>query len=254
MIRLEKSDNRVAIVYLDNPPLNVLTLNMTEQIIRLFDEIESDDNIRAVIITGAGEKAFCAGADIHEFAAVRNNVTEKKLRKENEAFLKIERLSKPVIAAIDGIALGGGCEMALACDIRIMAKNVKIGLPEIRLGVFPGTGGLYRLPAIIGISRAMEMMYTGEPITAEEAERIGLINHVTEEKQVLTFSKKLAEKIAQQPKLSLAAIKAGVRKSIEITQEEAIRYNLELSDAVFKSADCEEGVNAFFEKRKPRFL
>lgn len=253
MIRLEKSDNRVAIVYLDNPPLNVLTLNMTEQIIQLFDEVESDNEIRAVIITGAGEKAFCAGADIHEFAAVRNDVTEKKLRKENEAFLKIERISKPVIAAIDGIALGGGCEMALACDIRIMAKNVKIGLPEIRLGVFPGTGGLYRLPAIIGISRAMEMMYTGESITAEEAERIGLVNHVTEEKQALSFSKKLAEKIAQQPKLSLAAIKAGVRKSIEITQEEAIQYNLKLSDAVFKSADCEEGVNAFFEKRRPQF-
>jgi len=254
MIRLEKSDNRVAIVYLDNPPLNVLTLNMTEQIIKLIDEIESDDEIRAVIITGAGEKAFCAGADIHEFAAVRNDVTGKKLRRENEAFLKIERLSKPVIAAIDGIALGGGCEMALACDIRVMAKNVKIGLPEIKLGVFPGTGGLYRLPAIIGISRAMEMMYTGESITAEEAERIGLVNHVTEEKQALAFSKKLAEKIAQQPKLSLAAIKAGVRKSIETTQEEAIQYNLKLSETVFKSADCEEGVNAFFEKRKPRFL
>lgn len=253
MIRLEKLPNRTAIVYLDNPPLNILTLEMTRQLISLFSEIEEDDQVRAVIITGAGEKAFCVGADIKEFAAVRDQVIEKKLGKENEALLKIETLSKPVIAAIDGFALGGGCEIALACDIRIIAEDTKIGLPEIKLGVFPGSGGIYRLPKIVGISHAMEMMYTGDPLTAQEAFRIGLVNHVTPPKEAFIFAKGLAEKMAQQPKKALAAIKKGVRRAMEITQEEAIQYNLELSDIVFKSKDCAEGVAAFFEKRKPKF-
>ena len=253
MIRLEKQANRVAVVYLDNPPLNILTLDMTQRLISLFSEIEDDDEIRAVIITGAGEKAFCAGADIREFASVRDEVIEKKLRDENEALLKIETLSKPVIAAMDGVALGGGCEIALACDIRIISENAKIGLPEIKLGVFPGSGGLYRLPKIVGISKAMEMMYTGDTLTAKEARDIGLVNHLAGPKQALVLAKTLAAKIAQQPKHALAAIKAGVRKSMEITQAEAIQYNLVLSDKVFKTPDCEEGINAFFEKRTPRF-
>ena len=253
MIRLEKQANKVAIVYLDNPPLNILTLDMTQHLINLFTEIEEDDEIRTVIITGAGEKAFCAGADINEFVAVRDKVIEKKLSKENEALLKIDTLSKPVIAAMDGVTLGGGCEIALACDIRIIAQNVKIGLPEIKLGVFPGSGGLYRLPKIVGLSNALEMMYTGDALTAQEAYRIGLVNHVAEPREALIFAKKMAEKIAKQPKQSLAAIKKGVRKSLEITQEEAIQYNLELSDQVFKTPDCEEGINAFFEKRAPLF-
>lgn len=253
MIRLEKLDNRVAVVYLDNPPLNILTLEMTQRMISLFAELEEDDGIRVVIITGAGEKAFCAGANIKEFALVRNQVVEKKLRDENQALLKIETLSKPVIAAMDGIALGGGCEIALACDIRIISENAKIGLPEIRLGVFPGSGGLYRLPKIVGMSNALEMMYTGDVLTAEAARDIGLVNHVTRKEKALTFAKALAEKIANQPRQALAAIKAGVRASMEITQDKAIQYNLELSDKVFKTSDCEEGINAFFEKRAPKF-
>lgn len=253
MIRLEKSKSKVAVVYLENPPLNVLTLDGTQRLISLFAEIEEDDQIRAVIITGAGNKAFCAGADIHEFVAVRDQVVEKKLKEENKALLKIETLSKPVIAAMNGITLGGGCEIALACDIRIMAENVKIGLPEINLGVFPGSGGLYRLPEIVGMAHALEMMFTGEFLTANEAYRIGLVNHVTEPNQALTMAKKLAEKIARQPKASLAAIKAGVREALKVTREEAIQYNLELSDQVFKTPDCEEGVKAFFEKKPPQF-
>jgi Enoyl-CoA hydratase/carnithine racemase len=253
MIRLEKEANKIAVVFLDNPPLNILTLNMTQHLIALFSKIEDDDEIRAVIITGAGDKAFCAGADIREFASVRDKVIEKKLKDENEALLKIERLSKPVIAAMEGVALGGGCEIALACDIRIIAENAKIGLPEIKLGVFPGSGGLYRLPKIVGMSNALEMMYTGDALTAKEARDIGLVNHVTGPKQALAHAKVLAGKIAQQPKHALSAIKSGVRKCMEITQSEAIQYNLTLSDSVFKTSDCEEGITAFFEKRTPRF-
>lgn len=253
MIRLEKTKDRVAVVYLDNPPLNILTLEMTQRLISLFSEMETDDGIRVVIVTGAGEKAFCAGADIKEFAAVRDRVTEKKLGKENEALLKIEQLTKPVIAALNGITLGGGCEIALACDIRIIGENEKIGLPEIRLGVFPGSGGLYRLPRIVGLSNALEMMYTGNILTSLEAYRIGLVNHVTPPKEALSFAMELACKIAKQPAEALACIKEGVRKSLEISQEDAIRLNLELSERVFRSPDCEEGVRAFFEKRPPSF-
>ncbi len=253
MIRLETTKDRVAVVYLDNPPLNILTLEMSQRLISLFSDLETDDGIRVVIVTGAGEKAFCAGADIKEFAAVRDRVTEKKLEKENEALLKIEKLSKPVIAALNGITLGGGCEIALACDIRIIAENEKIGLPEIKLGVFPGSGGLYRLPRIVGLSNALEMMYTGNILTSVEAYRMGLVNHVVPPDEALSFAMELACKIAKHPAEALACIKEGVRKSFEISQEEAIRLNLELSERVFRSPDCEEGIRAFFEKRPPSF-
>lgn len=253
MIRLEKLKTKVGVVYLDSPPLNLLTLDMTHRIHELAKEVDEDDDVRAVIITGAGSKAFCAGADIKEFMDVHDNVAEKKLKKENEALLKIERMSKPMIAAINGIALGGGCEIALSCDIRIISDHAKIGLPEVRLGVFPGSGGLYRLPEIVGLSRALEMMYTGEPLTAHDAYRIGLVSHVTPAGQALDHAMRLAEKVAQQSKHALASIKAGVRKSLMMTREQAIQYNLELSDLVFRSGDCEEGVKAFFEKRPPVF-
>lgn len=253
MIRLEKTDKRVGVLYLDNPPLNILTMEMTRRLIDLSDEIESDDTIRTVIVTGSGTKAFCVGADIKEFVAVRDQVIEKKLKKENDALSKLESLSKPVIAALNGITLGGGCEIALACDMRIMADDARIGLPEIRLGVFPGSGGIYRLPQIVGLSKALEMMYTGDPITAGEAYRIGLVNEVVQRDLVFDTAMRLAEKIAGQPRLSLSAIKQGVRKSLELSQREAIQYNLELSDLVFKSRDCDEGVRAFFEKRAPEF-
>lgn len=253
MIRIERMHDKVGIVYLDNPPLNVITLKMTESIFTLFSELEYDNSVKVVVITGAGEKAFCAGADIKEFAAVRDDVVEKKLKKENEAFRKIEDLSKPVIAAIDSVALGGGCELALACDIRVMSKSSRIGLPEVKLGVFPGTGGVYRLPRIVGLSRAMEMMYTGDFLSAEEAYRIGLVNHLAEPGQALSVAKNIAGKLAQQPRESLASIKLGVRKSVEMNLDDAISLNLELSDRVFKTPDCEEGVKAFFEKRDPYF-
>lgn len=252
-IRVERRTGGITLVFLDNPPLNIITLAMTAAIKDAFSELEEDPSTRVVILSGSGEKAFCAGADIKEFSAVRDDVINKKLKKENEAFSEIENLSKPVIAAMDGLALGGGCEMALACDLRIMAEDAKIGLPEVRLGVFPGTGGIYRLPKIIGIPNALEMMYIGETITAKEAYRIGLINHIAPSGQALTLAIEIAGKIAGRPRQALAAIKKGVRKSLEVTREEAIRYNLELSDQVFKSADCEEGIRAFFEKRSPKF-
>lgn len=253
MIVLEHAASGVAKLVLNNPPLNLVTLEMTRQLAQALDEIENDDSIRAVVLTGAGEKAFCVGSDIKEFPAVRDRVVEKKLAKENEAFDRLEFLSKPVIAAIEGMAYGGGCEISLACDLRVMAEDAKIGLPEVRLGVVPGSGGLFRLPKLVGPARAMELMYLGKFINAGEAERIGLINEVAPAGETVSRAVEMATKIAAQPKAALTAIKQAVRKSIALSHEEAVRMTLELSEALFRTDDCEEGIEAFFQKREPRF-
>ena len=155
--------------------------------------------MRAVVVTGAGEKAFCAGSDVKEFAAVRDRVVEKKLARENEAFGKLESLSKPTVAAIEGLAYGGGCEISMACDLRVIGEGARIALPEVRLGVVPGSGGLFRLPELVGPARAMELMYLGAPIDAGEAERIGLVNEVVPDGQALSRALDIARSIARQP-------------------------------------------------------
>ncbi len=238
---------------LNNPPLNLVTLGMTERLIEVLDELEGDDAVRAVVVTGAGEKAFCAGSDIKEFADVRDGVVEKKLARENEAFGRLESLSKPTVAAIEGLAYGGGCEISMTCDLRIVGAGAKFALPEVRLGVVPGSGGLFRLPELVGPSRAMELMYLGSPIDAGEAERIGLVNQVVPDGEALQHALDVARSISRQPREAVAAVKRGVRGSAGATRAEAVRLTLELSDHVFRSDDCAEGIRAFFEKREPRF-
>jgi enoyl-CoA hydratase len=252
-ILVEHLTDGIAKIILNNLPLNVWTLKMSEELIETLTELEADNAVRTIVITGAGDKAFCAGSDIKEFPQVKDNVVEKKLEKENDAFSQIEFLTKPVIAAIEGIACGGGCEITLACDIRIMAENAKIGLPEVKLGVFPGSGGLFRLPRLIGSARALELMYLGNFITAREAEQIGLVNRVVPPGEALNAAISLACEISQQPMESLKAIKRGVRESLLLPHVDAVNLTLELSDHVFRTEDCTEGVSAFFEKRKPVF-
>ncbi|WP_217697305.1 enoyl-CoA hydratase/isomerase family protein [Oceanobacillus sojae] len=253
MIELIKNNNRTATLFLNNPPLNLVTLEMTQHFKTVLEEVENDEDIKVLIITARGKDFFCVGSDIKEFGHVRDRVVELKLDDENKTFLMIEQMSKPVIIAMNGMAIGGGCELALAGDLRILEKNSAIGLPEINLGVFPGSGGLYRLPKIIGISKAMKMMFTGERLTADEAYRIGLVDYLTEEGNALIFAEELADEIAKMPKDALRIIKHGVRKSLEMSLEQAIKYNLEESDFIFKTENCKEGVEAFFEKRQPQF-
>jgi enoyl-CoA hydratase len=253
LIVTERVEPGVAKLILNNPPLNLVTLELTEQLIEALGELDRDESVRAVVITGAGDKAFCAGSDVKEFPAVRDRVVEKKLARENQAFSGIESLSMPVIAAIEGLAYGGGCEISMACDLRIVAESARIALPEVKLGVVPGSGGLFRLPRLVGPGRAMELMYLGEPISAREAERLGLVNKVVPDGEALPYALDVARKIAQQPKEAVAAIKRGVRESARLTYEEAVRLTLELSDHVFRTDDCAEGVRAFLEKREPRF-
>ncbi len=253
MLELIKQNNNVAVLYLDNPPLNLVTLEMTQEFKRVLSDIEADNDIKAVVITGKGDRFFCVGSDIKEFHHVRHNVVDFKLEEENRVFRMIEQLSKPVIAALNGTTLGGGCEIALACDIRVISRGAEIGLPEIKLGVFPGSGGLFRLPQIVGISNAMELMYTGKSINAETAHRIGLVNDVIEPREVLSCAIELAGNIANFSKDALRIIKQGVRKTMEISTDEMMKYNLEMSDFIFKTDDCQEGIDAFFEKRDPIF-
>src|SRR5215207_418253 len=253
LVLLERLEGGVAKLTLNNPPLNLVTLEMAQRLIEALEVLDGDECVRAVIVTGAGERAFCAGSDVKEFAAVRDRVVEKKLARENEAFSGFESLSKPVIAAIEGLAYGGGCEISMACDLRIIAASARMALPEVKLGVVPGSGGLFRLPELVGPARALELMYLGDPIGANEAERMGLVNEVVPDGEALQRALHIARRISHQPKEAVAAIKSGVRGSVQLTREEAVQLTLELSDRVFKTGDCAEGIRAFFEKREPRF-
>jgi enoyl-CoA hydratase len=253
LVFVERLEGGVAKVTLNNPPLNLVTLEMTQQLIETLEELERDESVRAVVVTGAGEEAFCAGSDVKEFAAVRDRVVETKLAQENEAFSGFESLSKPVVAAIERLAYGGGCEISMACDLRIVGEGARIALPEVKLGVVPGSGGLFRLPELVGPARAMELMYLGDPIGAREAERIGLVNEVVPDGEALARALDIARRISYQPREAVAAIKYGVRQSTRLTRAESVRLTLELSDHLFKTEDCAEGIRAFFEKREPRF-
>ena len=174
LILVEKPRKNVALITLNNPPLNLVTLDLSAELRETLFKLEQDDEVRVIVLTGSGQRAFCVGSDVKEFPQVWDDVIGKKLQKENETFNCIEFLEKPVIAAMEGTVCGGGYEMAMACDLRIMSDISKIAQPEINLGVFPGSGGLFRLPRAIGQSAAMEVILTGEPLPAERAYALGL--------------------------------------------------------------------------------
>lgn len=245
--------DKVALVTLNRPPLNILTLEMTAELRRTLHQLEVDEDVRVVVLRGSGERAFCAGADIKEFPSVWDDVIGKKLLNENLAVDEIELLEKPVIAALEGNTLGGGCEIALACDIRIMSETGKIGLPEINLGVFPGSGGLYRLARHVGLSKAYEMLYVGSIIEAAEALSIGLVSQVVPAGSTEEHALTLARVIASKPFEAIKLIKKGVRAMWQKPTEEVFRTNLEFSKQIFQTPDCAEGVDAFINKREPRF-
>lgn len=248
-----KIEDYVAVVTIDHPPLNILTLELSAEMRETFHRLEEDTTVRVIVLRGSGEKAFCVGADIKEFPQVWDDVIGKKLRNENLAIDGIELLDKPVIAAMEGNVLGGGCEIAMACDIRFMSETGKIGCPEINLGVFPGSGGLYRLARYIGIARAYEMLYTGKTISAQEACQIGLVNHVVPAGKTEEAAVELARVIADKPFEAIKLIKKGVRQLWQKTTEENFYPNLEFSRTVFQTPDCAEGVDAFINKRPPHF-
>jgi enoyl-CoA hydratase len=247
------NDSGVGVVTLNNPPLNLNTLDTIDQLLRLCNEIVGDDRVRVVVITGAGQRAFCAGSDITEFADVLDDVVARKLARENEAFTAIEQIPQPVVAALNGVTLGGGAEIALACDIRIIEETGRIGFPEVNLGVFPGSGGVFRLPRLVGLPRAYELLYSGETIDAREALRIGLVNRIVPPRKALDSALALAADLAAKPALALSLIRSAARESLGQSTALATERTLADSHSVFTGPDIAEGVSAFFEKRQPTF-
>lgn len=253
LVTVEVRGKGVCLVTLNNPPLNLVTLPLRDELNDVLRKLENDEVVRVVVLTGSGEKAFCVGSDVKEFPEVWDDVIGKKLQKENETFNSIEFLSKPVICAMEGTVCGGGFEMAMACDMRVLSEQGRIALPEINLGVFPGSGGLYRLPKLVGPYKAMEMMYLGEFVEAEECVRIGLVNRLAPAGQAAASALEIAERIAIKPFEAIKLIKQGVRDLGHKTTEESFIDNLRYSMEIFKTPDCAEGVDAFLNKRKPGF-
>lgn len=246
-------EEQVAVVTLNRPPLNPLNSKVFRDLTQLAGELDDDPAVRAVVITGAGEKAFAAGADISEMKDL--SVAEMYVfgLVSKEAFTKIENLKKPTVAAINGLALGGGCELALCCDLRLAADKAKFGLPEINLGIIPGGGGTQRLTRLVGMGRAKELFYLGEMIDAARAEQIGLVNRVVAAADLLPEAVRLAKKLAEKAPLALGMLKDAVQTGYNLDLPAALDLEMKNFMLAFASEDRREGISAFLEKRKPDF-
>jgi enoyl-CoA hydratase/carnithine racemase len=243
----------VTILRLQNPPLNLVTLDLTRQLNDALGDIESDTGVRAVVVTGTGDRAFCAGSDVKEFESLRGRVGEGKLILEKAVYMRLARLPVPSIAAIQADALGGGLELALCCDLRVADERAKLGLPEVRLGVMPGSGGTQLLPRVVGLAKAKELILTGGIIDAYEAERIGLVNRVVPAGTALEVAIGLAETIASRGPVAVQEAKRVLDAGADLPLDEGLARELEASERIFSSEDMLEGARAFFEKRQPKF-
>ncbi len=247
----------IAKIVIDNPPVNVLSADVIEQLTLVVDEIESNPDVKVVVLTGEGKRAFVAGGDIKGFPDWIGKGVEEAKQKSlwlQEPLNKLERLPHPTIAAINGIALGGGCELALSCDIRIAEEHVEIGLPEVNLGLFPGAGGTQRLPRLIGKAKAKEMIFTGESISAEEAKRIGLVNHVVPKGKSLEKAMEIAKAISNHSSLAISFAKRSIDAGYEQSLNDGLVTEAEYFGHAFQTKDVKEGVEAFIQKRKPSFV
>jgi enoyl-CoA hydratase len=242
----------VSVVRLDNPPLNLVTKELTRQLGDVLSKLEQDRRLRAVVVTG-GERAFCAGSDIGEFASLQGRVAEDKLLLEGAVYRRLARLSVPTIAAIEGAALGGGLELALCCDMRVAGDTARLGLPEVSLGAIPGSGGTQRLPRLIGRGQAKEMILLGEPIEANRAAEIGLIERVVPAGRAEAEASEMAAVIASRGPLAVREAKAAIDEGLEMPLDAGLTRELDASERVFSSRDLQEGAEAFREKRPPEF-
>jgi len=251
-ITVEKR-NSVAILTINRPDkLNSLNTKVHEEGVNALDELRNDNEVRVLVITGAGEKSFIAGADISEFAE-RTPVTQRNTFYQRTLFNSIDAFPKPVIAMVNGFCLGGGNELALACDLRICSPNAKFSQPEINLGLMPGGGGTQRLTRLVGEGRSMEIMLTGDMIDAETAYNFGLVNHVYEAGELEAKTLELANKIAEKAPIALQLCKEAVKFASRSNLDEGLRREVDLFAICFSTEDKTEGVAAFLEKRKPVF-
>ena len=252
VILLTKQDG-IATITLNRPPMNPLNTQVYQELIQAIDDIQVDPSVKAVIITGAGEKAMAAGADILEMANLTPVEVYTFCHNIMVAFSKIENLGKPVIAAINGFCLGGGTELTLTCDFRIAADTAKFGLPEINLGIIPGTGGTQRLPRLIGIAKAKELIFLGDIIDATTALTIGLVNKVVPLSSLMEEAVKLAKKLATKPAVAMKMAKASINTGMNLDITSALTLEIQNVILAFASDDSKEGMTAFMEKRKPNF-
>ncbi|HKS21920.1 MAG TPA: enoyl-CoA hydratase-related protein [Thermoanaerobaculia bacterium] len=239
---------------IDRPKtLNALNAQTVQELHRVFQMARDDASVRAVILTGGGEKAFVAGADINELAAQTPISGKETSQRGQDVFNCIERFPKPVIAAINGFALGGGCELALACHIRIASENAQLGLPEVTLGIIPGYGGTQRMTRLLGKGKALELICSGERVKADEALRIGLVNRVVPLDQLLPTCEELAKKIASRAPLAIRAAIEAVVIGSEMPSEEGQLLEATLFGLLCATEDTKEGMRAFLEKRAANF-
>ena len=252
LVQITRED-RLAIVTINRPPVNALNQEVLNDLEVAFDELAEDQSVGAVIVTGGGEKAFVAGADIAEFPKLNSANGEKLSRRGQLVFQKIADFPAPVIAAVNGFALGGGMELALACDIRVVAENARVGLPEVTLGIFPGYAGTQRLPRIIAAGKAKELIFTGAMIDAAEAYRIGIADHLTPAGEALNKAREVAEKILKVGPVAVRLAKQAVNKGFDQTLEEGQKTEAALFAQLCYTEDQKEGAMAFLEKRPPAF-
>lgn len=251
---LLERDGAVAVLTVNRPQvLNALSFATLDELERALASLAGDDAVRCIILTGAGEKAFVAGADINELAVQSPVEGRERARAGQRVCDAVERLGKPVIAAINGYALGGGCELAMACTIRIAAETAFLGQPEINLGLLPGYGGTQRLARIVGAGRALELMLTGDRIPAAEAFRLGLVNRVVPAAELMTEARRLAAAIAAKAPVAVGYILEAVNRGLDLPLADAQALEATLFGLVSSTDDMREGMRAFLEKRKPAF-
>jgi len=251
---LFEEKEKIAIITINRPEkLNALNKETVSELFDLFKDIQGKKEIRAVIITGAGEKAFVAGADIKEITELDSSAGEEFSHKGSNVFRFIEKMDIPVIAAINGFALGGGCELAMACHLRIASANARFGQPEINLGIIPGYGGTQRFPRLIGKTNALYYLLTGDMMNAEMAHRLGLINEVVEPQQLLSRAEEVANSLAAKAPIAIQRIMQSVDRGSHAEIDQALKIESHLFGKVCGTKDMKEGTTAFIEKRKPTF-
>jgi enoyl-CoA hydratase/carnithine racemase len=250
-VRVE-TDGPVATIRLDRPPANALSSPVSLELQLAASAVAEDDTVRAVVVWG-GERIFAAGADIKDMVSQGPEEVEPDVAALEQACRDLETIPKPVVAAIDRYALGGGCEVALACDFRVAGRDAKLGLPEITLGIIPGAGGTQRLPRLIGLARAREIVYSGRHVAAEEALALGLVDRVVEPGKVYAAALEDARRWAAGPTKALGAAKAAVNAAVELDRASGLRLEHDVFVRLFETHDKTEGTSAFVEKREPRF-